>query len=488
MTKTLGPGHTLTVYAVSRDLGNNFVANVAVVWSLIDKTGGIVNGDLVPAVNNMSAVFTAHAAGAARLSAQHASLGADTTGTITVMETMVDDLYEPNNDLAHAATLPLGTHTDLVLMDEDWFKITVLPADAGKDLRIHLQGVSYPDPDIRRDLDMIVLDGSGRLMGYNISGTDDEYAFIAGVAAGDYTIGLTYIPVEGVVYSLTADVGTGFGLGYVEGRVTDKNGQGLENILVELYGNPFNWDISRPMTTTGANGFYKIGFFPGNYTVLFNIYNPDWRDPLVPDVNYLGETYHGDEVVTLVAGATVPGINTQLEPGGAITGRVTDSSGNGLNMAAVFVHAGDATRVAASLADANGNYVVDRLYAGNYKVRARQGTIYGLEWYGQAPSLADGLPVPVRQGETTSGIDVELGPDMAYVQGRVTDSLGNPISGVLVEIIKDGKYVHKGDVVARMNDDDAREELERFLDRAVLSGITHVRVVHGHGTGTLRKA
>jgi DNA mismatch repair protein MutS2 len=35
--------------------------------------------------------------------------------------------------------------------------------------------------------------------------------------------------------------------------------------------------------------------------------------------------------------------------------------------------------------------------------------------------------------------------------------------------------------------EEAREELERFLDRAALSGIVHVRVVHGHGTGALRK-
>lgn len=33
----------------------------------------------------------------------------------------------------------------------------------------------------------------------------------------------------------------------------------------------------------------------------------------------------------------------------------------------------------------------------------------------------------------------------------------------------------------------AREELERFLDRAALSAIGRVRVVHGHGTGTLRR-
>jgi photosystem II stability/assembly factor-like uncharacterized protein len=432
VTKTLGPGHSLTVYAVSRDLGNNFTGNVPVVWSLADKTGGIVDTDLVPAGDNMSAVFTAHAAGTARIHAQHASLGADTTGTIRVMETQVDDPYEDNDDFVHAAPLPLGTHADLVLMDPDWFKITVSPADAGKDLMIHLQGVSYPDPDIRRDLDMIVL-GSDRMWGYNISGGDNEYAFIPGVAAGDYYIGQTYIPAEGIVYSLTAEVGTNFGLGYIEGRLTTSSGYGLANILVELYGEPFNWDISRPMTTTDANGYYRIGYFPGKYTVRFNVYNPDpQQEPLVADSSYLGKTYNSNEVLTLLAGATVPGIDAQLEPGGIIWGRVTDSSGNGLSMARVYIHASDGTTVAYDYTNVLGNYVADRIPTGNYKVRVRHDATYGQEWYGEAPSLAAGMPVPVMGGQVTSGIDVVLGPDMAYLQGRVTDNLGNPIPGVTV--------------------------------------------------------
>jgi DNA mismatch repair protein MutS2 len=33
----------------------------------------------------------------------------------------------------------------------------------------------------------------------------------------------------------------------------------------------------------------------------------------------------------------------------------------------------------------------------------------------------------------------------------------------------------------------AREDLERFLDRAFASGTPAVRVVHGHGTGALRR-
>jgi DNA mismatch repair protein MutS2 len=37
-----------------------------------------------------------------------------------------------------------------------------------------------------------------------------------------------------------------------------------------------------------------------------------------------------------------------------------------------------------------------------------------------------------------------------------------------------------------MDAESAREELERYLDRAWSSGLANVRVVHGHGAGTLR--
>ena len=36
--------------------------------------------------------------------------------------------------------------------------------------------------------------------------------------------------------------------------------------------------------------------------------------------------------------------------------------------------------------------------------------------------------------------------------------------------------------------DDARDEVDRFLDEAFLHGHTHVRIIHGHGTGALRRA
>jgi DNA mismatch repair protein MutS2 len=36
--------------------------------------------------------------------------------------------------------------------------------------------------------------------------------------------------------------------------------------------------------------------------------------------------------------------------------------------------------------------------------------------------------------------------------------------------------------------DDALEESDKFIDRALLNGMQAVRLIHGFGTGTLRKA
>ncbi len=47
--QTLTAGNSVHVFAISRSSSNAFVGNVASTWSLTGITGGVVNGDLVPA-------------------------------------------------------------------------------------------------------------------------------------------------------------------------------------------------------------------------------------------------------------------------------------------------------------------------------------------------------------------------------------------------------------------------------------------------------
>ena len=82
---------SITVYAIRRDAGGNFIDNVAAdTWSLVGITGGVLPGDLNPAGNKKSAVFTGNAAGFAAIRATVATLTSIDSGTLTVPSTSVN--------------------------------------------------------------------------------------------------------------------------------------------------------------------------------------------------------------------------------------------------------------------------------------------------------------------------------------------------------------------------------------------------------------
>src|SRR5205085_12315471 len=88
-------GSSLTVFAIARDQFNNFVANVAADvggWSLVNKTGGVVDGDLVTSVDRKSAVLTGHVIGTAEIHAVSGSLTSTDSGTMTVIPGAVSKL------------------------------------------------------------------------------------------------------------------------------------------------------------------------------------------------------------------------------------------------------------------------------------------------------------------------------------------------------------------------------------------------------------
>ncbi len=340
-----------------------------------------------------------------------------------------DDIYEENNDPASAAEITFGTHLNLVLDDEDWFKIHIPAGNEGKDLKINIKAQSYPEPNGYEDLDLIAVDESENMLGYTLSSSDDETLYLTDVQEGWYYFGQNYISQPGTVYSLTVELSDNFGIGYISGRVTDETtGQPIEGIYVEIYGQPFDWANPRPLITTDANGEYKIGFIPGNYTVQFNdyVFNMDYA----LDRNYIPKTYNSNEILAITAGSTISGIDDQLKPGGTIAGRITDPDGNGVNNGVAYAYSSDNVLASYSVTDSNGNYTVKRLPTGNYKVRARAG-VEGSTWYDGKGSLDDGHPIPVQVGMTTSNIDLQL-ENSAIIQGRVTNSTQNPIQGVAV--------------------------------------------------------
>ena len=73
-------GASITVYAVSRDASGNFIANVPGTWSLANITGGVTGTDMVPSSDTMSAIFTGHTVGAAKIHVVSDSLTSTDSG------------------------------------------------------------------------------------------------------------------------------------------------------------------------------------------------------------------------------------------------------------------------------------------------------------------------------------------------------------------------------------------------------------------------
>jgi DNA mismatch repair protein MutS2 len=109
-----------------------------------------------------------------------------------------------------------------------------------------------------------------------------------------------------------------------------------------------------------------------------------------------------------------------------------------------------------------------------------------------------GRPARVTRRVDENHFEVEIGAmkmkigreDIAEIIVRDTDS---PIKaararGISVSLEKEDANVPSEINVIGRTVDDATSEVEKFVDRAFLAGLTRVRVVHGSGMGILRKA
>ncbi|MFZ2054567.1 MAG: FG-GAP-like repeat-containing protein [Candidatus Aminicenantales bacterium] len=84
--QSMGAGSSITVYAIARDATTIFIENVAAdSWSLINKTGGVVDGDLVPSGDMKSATFTGHSSGTAQIHAEKVGFSSTDSGVLTVI-------------------------------------------------------------------------------------------------------------------------------------------------------------------------------------------------------------------------------------------------------------------------------------------------------------------------------------------------------------------------------------------------------------------
>ncbi len=152
--------------------------------------------------------------------------------------------------------------------------------------------------------------------------------------------------------------------------------------------------------------------------------------------------------VTVVAGKITTGITDYLQVAGAISGRVTDEAGNGLqNVSVSVVNYDDPFMLGyGRQTAADGSYLVPNLPASsNYQVCFSSGGVVGGSSTGyldqcydhQPPYGGTGDPVTVVAGQVRSGVSAQLATAGANT-GRVVDDQGQPAAGVDVIIFGGG--------------------------------------------------
>jgi hypothetical protein len=83
--QNVSSGTGIAVYSIARDQFNNFIRDTVGTWSLINMTGGVLAGDLVPSADRKSATFTGGVTGTAQISATVGALTAVPSGILTVV-------------------------------------------------------------------------------------------------------------------------------------------------------------------------------------------------------------------------------------------------------------------------------------------------------------------------------------------------------------------------------------------------------------------
>lgn len=119
------------------------------------------------------------------------------------------------------------------------------------------------------------------------------------------------------------------------------------------------------------------------------------------------------DIVTVIAGQTTSNINALLEIVGGISGRVTDSLGNGFGNIWINVIDLSGNWITGTNSDNDGNYLLV-VGEGEYKVQFTpplEAGNYAVEWYDNKSDVSLANPVEVFRGQTTSGINAQIGPN-----------------------------------------------------------------------------
>lgn len=184
--------------------------------------------------------------------------------------------------------------------------------------------------------------------------------------------------------------------------------KGIANVIVSAVDPNFSSWINGLYTDSNGNYSFNVPevtckvYFGSSPSMKYSA--PEWYDNR--------SNFQVADLVTVTALRTTFNINARFEIGGAISGRVTDASGNGIAdvYVQVYDHINNTIVFSGATTNSEGFYGIP-LAAGNYKVRfsPRQDSgNYTLEWYNNKSDFPSADTVSVKKRinsrETMSGV------------------------------------------------------------------------------------
>lgn len=195
----------------------------------------------------------------------------------------------------------------------------------------------------------------------------------------------------------------------IRGNITDGTGTPIQSV----YARPFNTAGDRVGLggRTNSDGDYTSYAPTGNIKLLFHCTYRPWRSDNARYEWYNDKTFFtAADSLAVQSGITIQDIDAQLAGDfGTISGKVTNSSGAGIEYVRVSVYETSRVFIVSASTDENGNYVLGGLPAGNFKINFYAESMgYAEEWYNNKSTFEAAGTVAVTVGHDTPDIDAQL--------------------------------------------------------------------------------
>ena len=315
-------------------------------------------------------------------------------------------------------------------------------------VRVAIVGVAVPDPPVLTDERGQFSIGLPDAQSVRLTFTKARYA----VVTQDFARSELNAQ-KGAALRIRMSLG-----GAINGQVRDRSGIPLdEAVITARRSTPPDAATQILTTTTNDLGEFRFGnLVPGAYVV-------GARPRAVFSASPSGPTRAPDpepdeRTVNVALGSEITGLNLTVDvpaegsdtpapvragATASVRGRVVSPQGTPVAGATVQAYGSDGRPSTAVQTDARGRYAIERLEAGDYRLRAFKRGFIGSRT-GQARSAVEFLftdsepadaMVTLRSGQAADGVDVAMVRGSA-IAGTIFDEFGEPMQGVAVNVLE----------------------------------------------------